>query len=185
VEIVSIVELTDNIGDYFEIEYNNPSDVNKIKPWQSVWGSTGALTGAGRPHPRVNSTNIVMAHDAANSKIKITDTEDNSEMVAGATVYFYKGDLGAYENKNPWYFTPLDSLVTIPIALQMTFALSPWTGVYYTDDGFEVTNNTTPITGQSGYGQFSQPSASEQTGSLPGVPGVANISDPLIDFDII
>ena len=128
-----------------------------------------------------------MSHDTANSKIEITNTLNNSEMVAGATVYFYKGDLGAYENKNPWYFTPFDPLVTTPIVLQMTFALSPWTGVYYPYgiNSFEVTNPTTPITGQSGYGQFSQPSASEQTGSLPGVPGVANISNPLIDFDII
>jgi len=181
VEIVSIVELADS----YEITYTNLT--GEVKPWQSVWGSTGALTGAGRPHPSVFSKNIVMSHDTANSKIEITSTLDNSEMVAGATVYFYKGDLGAYENKNPWYFTPFDPSVTTPIALQMTFALSPWTGVFYPDgiNSFEVTNLTTPITGQSGYGQFSQPSASEQTGSLPGVPGVANISDPLIDFDII
>ena len=69
----------------------------------------------------------------------------------------------------------------------MTFALSPWTGVYYSsaENSFDVTDLTEPVTGQSGYGQFSQPSADEQLGYFPGVPSEANINDPLIDFDII
>ena len=181
-EIVSIVDLGVIFG--IEITYTNQQG-ELPKPWQSVWGSTGALTGPGRPHPRVRGSNIVKSHDSANSKIVISSSSNNSEMVAGATVYFYKGNLPSYDDPNPWYFTPFDPLITTPIALQMTFALSPWTGVYYTGDGFEVTNLTTPITGQSGYGQFSQPGASEQLGYFPGVPSQANIDDPLIDFDII
>ena len=183
VEIVSIVGLVDS----YMIEYSNPSDVDKIKPWQSVWGSTGALTGPDRPHPSYKSKNIVMSHDIANSKIEITDIDNNSEMVVGATVYFYKGNLGGYENKNPWYFVPFAPNVTIPIALQMTFALSPWTGVFYPYgiNSFEVTNNTLPVTGQSGYGQFSEPGAFEQQESFPNVSGDAEITDPLINFDII
>tara|TARA_R110002050_G_scaffold72845_1_gene156865 strand:+ start:23 stop:5116 length:5094 start_codon:yes stop_codon:yes gene_type:complete len=183
VRIVSIVALADS----YMIEYSNPSDVDKIKPWQSVWGSTGALTGPGRPHPSYKSKNIVMSHDIANSKIEITDIDNNSEMVVGATVYFYKGNLGGYENKNPWYFVPFAPNVTIPIALQMTFALSPWTGVFYPYgiNSFEVTSNTLPVTGQSGYGQFSEPGAFEQQESFPNVSGDAEITDPLINFDII
>ena len=181
VEIVSIVELADR----FEITYTNPTG-ELPKPWQSVWGSTGALTGTGRPHPSVFSTNIVKSHDSATSKIQITGRTNNSEMVAGATVYFYKGNLPSYDNPNPWYYVPFVTDVTIPIALQMTFALSPWTGVYYKDtESFEVTDLTEPVTGQSGYGQFSQPSATEQLGYFPGVPSAASINDPLIDFDII
>ena len=182
VEIVSIVELVDS----YEIIYTNP--IGELpKPWQSVWGSTGALTGPARPHPRARSRNIVMSHDSATSKIEITNIENNSEMVAGATVYFYKGNLPSYDNPNPWYYVPFAPNVTIPIALQMTFALSPWTGVYYSsaENSFDVTDLTEPVTGQSGYGQFSQPSADEQLGYFPGVPSEANINDPLIDFDII
>ena len=175
--------IAENANGYI-ITYTNL--VGNIKPWQSVWGSNGALTGAGRPHPSVYSKNVVVFHNTSNSTIQVTDVSTNPEMVVGATMYFYRGDLSTYDNPNPWYYVPFETGVDTPIALQMTFALSPWAGVYYKDtDSFEVTDLTTPITDQSGYGQFSEPGAVEQQGVFIDIPGTANITDPLIDFDII
>ena len=182
VEIAGIVQLANSAG--FEITYINLT--GEIKAWQSVWGNNGALTGAGRPHPSVYSKNIVITHDSANSKIRVTDI--NSEMVVGATVYFYKGYLPSYDNPNPWYYTPIDTSVTPPpTVLQMTFALSPWTGVYYKDtNSFKINDpGTTPLTPQSGYGQFTPPGDDHQYQVFPGTTSEANISDPLINFDII
>ena len=181
VEIAGIVQLT-NLD--YEITYINLT--GEIKAWQSVWGNNGALTGAGRPHPSVYSKNIVVTHDSANSKIRLTGI--NSEMVAGATVYFYKGYLPSYDNPNPWYYTPIDTSVTPPpTVLQMTFALSPWTGVYYKDtDSFKINDpGTTPLTPQSGFGQFTPPGDDHQYQVFAGTTSEANISDPLINFDII
>jgi hypothetical protein len=161
--------------------------VGEIKQWQSVWGNNGALTGLGRPHPNVYSQNIVISHDTATSTIVVKGI--NAEMVPGATVYFYKGDLASYDNPNPWYYTPIDASITTPplaIALQMTFALSPWTGRFYPfTNSFDVNDLTTPATPQSGYAQFTQPEADEQYGLFTGVPSESNISNPLINFDII
>jgi len=185
VEIVTITPITGSSN--YSITYINL--VGEVKEQQSVWGNNGALTGPGRPHPSVYSQDLVQSHDTATSTIVIKRREDNPEMVPGATVYFYKGDLASYDNPNPWYYTPIDTSITTPplaIALQMTFALSPWTGVFYPfTDSFHVNDLTAPATPQSGYAQFTQPGAEEQLDRFPGVPSESNISDPLINFDII
>ena len=185
VEIDTIVPIAGFPASYRSITYINPSNVEKIKNLQLVWGTTGALTGAGKPHPSVYSQNWVVSHDTATSTIIVKGI--NTEMVAGATVYFYKGNLASYENPNPWYYAPKVTNVNTPIALQMTFALSPWTGIYYPVEpsSFNVNNLTTPSTPQSGYAQFTEPGAAEQYGIFPGVTSESNISNPLISFDII